>query len=86
MKKRKRHCVIRFHKEKKELEYQYRNLLMLYFPWRDEVADLKGDFAFFEEHYQSDRDTVNAEELERAYSDLQRMGPPEDAWDGVDPT
>lgn len=44
MKKRKRHCVMKFHKEKKEGEDHYRNLLMLYFPWRDEAADLKGDF------------------------------------------
>ncbi|CAI9717544.1 Hypothetical predicted protein [Octopus vulgaris] len=32
MKKRKCHCIIRFHKEKKE-EGRYRNLLMLYYPW-----------------------------------------------------
>lgn len=33
MKKRKRHCIIRFHKVKDESEERYRNLLMLYHPW-----------------------------------------------------
>ena len=94
MKKRKRHCIIRFHKEKKDGEEKYRNLLMLYYPWRNETIDLKGKFPSFKEHYENIKDIVhaneakfsfNVEELDRAYDDLHRMGPPEDAWDVVAP-
>ena len=94
MRKRKRHCIIRFHKEKKEGEEKYRNLLMLYYPWRSETIDLKGEFASFKEHYEHVKATVhaneskfsfNVEELDRAFDDLQRNGPPEDAWDDVAP-
>ena len=76
MKKHKHHCIIRFHKEKKEGEYQYRNLLMLHCPWCNEETDLKGGFPSFEEQYESIKDTVHANEemfsinadvLERAY-------------------
>ena len=84
MRKRKKHCVIRFHKEK-EGEAKYRNLLMLYYPWRDEERDLKGNFPSFEEKYSNVRDAINenevmftqnADEVEHAFEDLERMGPP----------
>ncbi|CAI9717045.1 Hypothetical predicted protein [Octopus vulgaris] len=82
MKKRKRHCIIKFHKEKKEGEGRYRNLLMLYYPWRDEEIDLKADYPSSQEHYESVEAvihsneamfSVNADELDRAYDDLKRM-------------
>ena len=94
MKKRKRRCIIRFHKERKEGEDKYRNLLMLYFPFRDEVRDLKGDFPSFEAYYDQVKDcvkanealfSVNADAIDNAYQDLQCMGPPEDGWDGIAP-
>ena len=86
--------IHRFHKEKSEGEAKYRNLLMLYFPWRDEEADLKGAHPTFQEHYRHVKDTVqfneakfsvNPEEIDRAYQDLQRNGPPEHAWDDIAP-
>uniref|UniRef100_A0A0L8I0H1 Endonuclease/exonuclease/phosphatase domain-containing protein n=1 Tax=Octopus bimaculoides TaxID=37653 RepID=A0A0L8I0H1_OCTBM len=92
MKKRKRHCIIKFHKEKKEGKGRYRNLLMLYYPWRDEEIDLKADYPSYQEHYESVEATVhsneamfsvNGDELDRAYGDLKRMEPPEDAWDAL---
>ena len=36
MRKRQKHCIIRFHREKSEGEEKYRNLLMFYLPWRCE--------------------------------------------------
>ncbi|XP_078578075.1 uncharacterized protein LOC144862999 isoform X1 [Branchiostoma floridae x Branchiostoma japonicum] len=94
MRKRKRHCIVRFHKEKNEGEERYRNLLMLYYPWRNEDVDLKAHFSSFKEHYDCVKDTVHANEakfsvhaeaIEEAYDNLQRNGPPEDAWDSIAP-
>ncbi|XP_078621306.1 uncharacterized protein LOC144887780 [Branchiostoma floridae x Branchiostoma japonicum] len=94
MRKRKRHCIVRFHKEKTDGEERYRNLLMLYYPWRHEDVDLKAGFSSFKDHYDSVKDTVHvneakfsvhAEVIEEAYENLQRNGPPEDVWDSVAP-
>ncbi|CAB4011986.1 Hypothetical predicted protein [Paramuricea clavata] len=93
MRKRKRHCVIRFHKEKSE-EEKYRNLIMLYYPWRNEDINLKANFESFKEHFQHIQAIIrsneamfsqNADENARAYDDLERWGPPENIWDTVAP-
>lgn len=67
---------------------------MLYYPWRDKDVDLKGNFPSFKDHFQHVQDRVrtnkamfnkNAEEIDRAYDDLERIGPPEDVWDTIAP-
>ena len=67
---------------------------MLYYPWRDEDHELRAEFQTFKEHFDNVERTVrrnetkfskNAQELDRAYDDLQQNGPPEDAWDAVAP-
>lgn len=67
---------------------------MLYYPCWDEVLDLKAELSSSREHYENVMATVHAneamfsvstEELDRAYDDLKRMEPPEDAWDAVSP-
>ncbi|CAI9736484.1 Hypothetical predicted protein [Octopus vulgaris] len=94
MRKRKRYCIIGFHKEKKYGGDKYRNLIVLYYPWRYEFVPLKDQFFSFKEHNEHVKDivhanevmfSVNAEELDRAYDDLQQMGSPEDAREGVAP-
>ncbi|XP_078670863.1 uncharacterized protein LOC144910993 [Branchiostoma floridae x Branchiostoma belcheri] len=94
MRKRKKHCIIRFHKERKDGEDKYRNLLMLYLPWRNEEVDIKATFPSFKEHYEHVIDTIraneamfsiNADAVNAAYDDLRQNGPPEDMWDSVAP-
>lgn len=67
---------------------------MLYFPWRNEMLNLEGNFLSFKEHYSAVKDivsgneamfSVNAQELDRAYEDLQRMGQQEEGWDTIAP-
>ena len=86
--------VYRFHKEKSEGEEKYRNLIMLYYPWRNEDLDLKANFESFKEHFQHIQEIIssneamfsqNADEIARAYDDLERRGPPENIWDTVAP-
>ena len=94
MRKRKRHAIIRFYTEKKEIDDKYRHLLMLYYPWRIEDHDLMGEFASYKDHYEHNHETVrrneaifskNVEAIEQAFDDLERLGPPEHAWDGIAP-
>ena len=94
MRRRNRQCVIRFHQERKEGEDKYRNLLMLYLPWRDESDDLKGNFVSYQAHYQDveihvktneSKFSIRAEEINEAYDNLQQNGPPDDAWDMIAP-
>jgi len=85
MRKRKREVVIRFHKEKSDGEEKYRGLLMLYHPWRNEEQDIMHHHASYEEHYTNVKDSMDANEIERAFDDLDRFGPPEHAWDAVAP-
>ncbi|XP_066269843.1 uncharacterized protein [Branchiostoma lanceolatum] len=94
MKRRRQHCIIRFHKETKNDEDRYRNLLMLYLPWRDEEVDLKDGFASYKDHFEHVIDTVraneamfsiNADAIDAAYNDLLRNGPPEDIWHSIAP-
>ena len=67
---------------------------MLYYPWRNEETDLKGDFPTYKEQYESVRETVhsnesmfsvNADEIDNAFEDLQRMNSPENVWNAVAP-
>ena len=94
MRKRKKHCIIRFHREKSEGEEKYRILLMLYHPWRCEDADILGQFQSFQEHYNDVREEVlrneslfskHADEIDQAFQDLQDHGAPEHAWNDVAP-
>ncbi|CAH1232472.1 PIF1 [Branchiostoma lanceolatum] len=94
MKRRRQHCIIRFHKETKNDEERYRNLLMLYFPWRDEEVDLKAGFPSYKKHFEHVIDAVraneamfsiNADAIDAAYNDLMRNGPPEDIWHSIAP-
>ncbi|CAH1276883.1 PIF1 [Branchiostoma lanceolatum] len=84
----------RFHKETKNDEERYRNLLMLYLPWRDEEVDLKAGFPSYKDHFEHVIDTVraneamfsiNADAIDAAYNDLLRNGPPEDIWHSIAP-
>ena len=94
MKKRRRHAIIRFYKEKKEIDEKYRNMLMLYFPWRVEATDLIGQYASYKEHYLQVRDIVhtnealfskNVDAIDQAFENLETIGPPEHAWDRIAP-
>ena len=53
MRKRRRPCVMRYHKvpKLKDPELYHLILLQLYLPWRDE-NDLKGDFSSYQEMYE----------------------------------
>lgn len=48
--KRRKEAIIRFHKEPKDGETRYRNL-MLYHPWRNEETDITGPYQTYDEHY-----------------------------------
>ena len=94
MNKRKRPCVIRFHRIRENGEEKYRCLIMLYYPWRDEDTDLLGGYTSYSDHYMHVYQTIqcnqakysqNSDEIDRAYQDLQEYGPPEHAWDQVAP-
>ena len=93
MKKRKRMSIIRFHKPKTGDE-MFRCMLMLFYPWRDESLDLKGDAPTFEGKYYQVKNVVdaneamfcvNGNEVDEAYDNLQQNGPPDDAWDVIAP-
>ena len=67
---------------------------MLYYPWRNEDIDLKANFESFKEHFQHIQEIIrsneamfsqNADEIAKAYDDLERRGPPENIWDTVAP-
>ena len=96
MHKRKRECIIRFHRFNREKEPQkvYRSKLMLYLPWRDESTDLMARYTNFESHYQDKSDVILANErkyshnatlINEAVDDLTEHGPPQHAWDQVAP-
>ena len=61
MKRRKIKAVLRFHtpNKRKESEKFFHHLLMLYFPWRDELADLIGsDQTYASKFYENNVQTV----------------------------
>ena len=93
MTRRNQYCVIRFHKEK-EGEEMYRNLLMLYLPWRDEDQDLMAGFQSYEDHFEHVEETVASNErlfsvkpraFDLAQQQLEEEGAPEYAWDAIAP-
>ena len=91
--KRRKESVIRFHREKEEGESKYRALLM-YWPWRDEELDIKGNFETYEDHYNQVQDiakrnekeyTHNKDLIDEAMDDLENFGPPIHSWDLLAP-
>ena len=60
MNRRKREAIIRFTHYNKDAEPSnwYRDKLMLYYPWYNEVQDLLGGYTTYEEHYQHVRSIV----------------------------
>ena len=96
MYKRKRECVIRFHRYNREKETgeMYRAKIMLYIPWRDETVDLLAGRADFKSHYEVRADAIlnnerkyskNASLINEAMDDFHEFGPPTHAWDQVAP-
>ena len=96
MYKRKRECVIRFHRYNREKETgeMYRAKIMLYIPWRDETVDLLAGRADFKSHYEERADAIlnnerkyskNASLINEAMNDFHEFVPPTHAWDQVAP-
>ncbi len=96
MYKRRREAIIRFHRfnYEKEASKVYRSKLMLYLPWRNESADLLGEYPDFRTHYEVKSDAILANEqkfshnatlINEAMDDLTEHGPPQHAWDQVAP-
>ena len=93
MNKRKREAVIRFRRYNKDAEPSnwYRAKLMLYYPWYNEQADLKGGFSTYEEHYRHVHSTVVANESKYSQTDVDDVdidedGPPEHLWNYIAPS
>lgn len=61
MVKRSRRAVIRYHRfsQEKQPEMHYHSLLMLFFPWRDEVEDLLGGYSSFSESFDSRKNIIH---------------------------
>ena len=83
MRKRQKHCIIRFHWEKSEGEEKYRNLLMLCLPWRCEDTDILGQFPSFKDKYNHMKEEAlaneavfskHADEIGQTFQDLQEQG------------
>ena len=55
MRKRRRPCVIRFHKVRDNLEEKCRSMIMLYYPWRNEEEDLIGPYETRKEQIRSNK-------------------------------
>ncbi len=92
MHKRRHEAVIRFYKDKEHGEVFYRNLLMLYYPWRNEDRDLRSDQLSFQESYNVVQDTANrkkytknADAVDQAMQHFEQNGPPEHVWDRIAP-
>ena len=84
MSKRRRQAVIRFRKYNQDLQPSdyFRSKLMLYFPWRNEEADLLGGHSSYQAHYQAVSAAVL--ENERKYNqvihnpyEILESGPPQ---------
>jgi len=93
MSRRRREAVIRFHRYNKDAEPTnwYRAKLMLYFPWYDEDRDLLGQYATYEEHYNSVCPLVLANESRYSQADVDDIevdenGPPEHLWNEIAPS
>ena len=96
MRKRRHKAVIRFRKYNRQEDTSefFRAKMMLYLPWRNEEADLLGDFETFEEHYSTVTDVVHANEvqfsqnvdmIDQAVQANNDRGPPEHMWADIAP-
>ena len=94
MHKRREEAVICFHREKEAGESKYRNLMILYFPWRNEDDDIIGGHQTYFAHYNQVKEIVhqneakytsNVEAIDRALQDIDDDGPPEHVWDQLAP-
>ena len=93
MNKRKQEAIIRFRRYNKDAEPSnwYRAKLMLYYPWYNELADLKGGYSTYEEHYRHVHSTVVANECKYSQTDVDDVdidedGPPEHLWNYIAPS
>ena len=94
IKKRSQARIIRsvwFNKESQP-EKHYRELIMLFTPWRNEQVDLMGNYSSFEEHYEARRDEISeqmqqyavcSEDLNEIQHHLQECD--DDAYDTIAP-
>ncbi|WAR11596.1 PIF1-like protein, partial [Mya arenaria] len=91
MRKRKKQCVIRFHKfsQEKQPESHYHSQLYLFLPWRNEIEDLQDRYDSYEESYNNHKLTIDKcrstlfrhEKLvEAAFEQLQAEDQPREAW------
>ena len=94
IKKRSQARIIRsvwFNKESQPGKH-YRELIMLFTPWRNEQVDLMGNYSSFEEHYEARRDEISeqmqqsavcSEDLNEIQHHLQECD--DDAYDTIAP-
>ncbi|CAB4000987.1 Hypothetical predicted protein [Paramuricea clavata] len=84
-------CSVWFNK-KSQPEKHYRELTTLFTPWRNEQADLIGNYSSFEEHYEARRDEISeqmqqyavcSEDLNEIQHHLQECD--DDAYDTIAP-
>jgi hypothetical protein len=94
IKKRSQARIIRsvWFNKKSQPEKHYRELIMLFTPWRNEQADLIGNYSSFEEHYEARRDEISEqmqqyavcnEDLNEIQHHLQECD--DDAYDTIAP-
>ncbi|XP_052809481.1 uncharacterized protein LOC128237946 [Mya arenaria] len=91
MRKRKKQCVIRFHKfsQEKQPESHYHSQLYLFLPWRNEIEDLQDRYDSYEESYNNHKLTIekcrstlfrHEKLVEAAFEQLQAEDQPREAW------
>ena len=96
MQKRRRQCILRTYIPNltKFPEKHYRSKLFLYYPWRDELTDLKGNCNTYEEYYylklrdvqaNEARFNGNSAEIDDALQNVDATGPPEHVWARIAP-
>jgi len=77
MRKRARRAIIRYHKfsKDKEPEKYYHSLLMLFYPWRDEVKDLLAGFDTYFESFSMKKTVVeeNKSKFEHFTDDIEKQ-------------
>ena len=92
MKRRASPGIPRYHvfSTDKEPEKYYHQLLMLFYPWRMEVRDLKGHFDTYEDFYLTVTSSVDANKsrfeyhadiLDQALEYFDNLAPTQHAWD-----
>lgn len=98
MRKRRKPCIIRYHKfsEAQEEEKFCHHMLMLFHPWRKEESDLKNGHDTYAGHYneicekikerQGELEHYSAQHhyINQAIDEQEEHGPPMHAWDTLD--